>query len=584
MASEPQWVEVHSPNFSVVTDAGKKRGREVALHFEQMRSVFGTLMAKTKINLAVPLQIVACRNSKEMRQVAPLFNGEPTDVAGVFQAGQDRSFIILDMSVANPWSVVFHEYAHQLMDGNLPFRTDPWFEEGFAEYFAAIEMDDKEALVGRIPAETYRILQSAVWMKLPDLFRVEHYSRTYNETGDHRTAFYAESSLVVHYLNDNNLMSKMPVYFGALKVQKKTVEQSILAAFGMTAIQLDVAVREYMGTGHSDRHRLAAPATIVPSRFGITAMSAGDVRALMADIHVHSLDYRDRALDEFQEVLRTDANNEPALRGAGFALLQKSDYEHAAEYLRRAAELNSRDARVHLYYAVLLNEEGIQNEEDVTKIKNELKTAIVLDPTLADAYSLLGFTQAFSGEAVLAIASLKKALEFAPRNERYLFNLANAYTADHDYDEAISIFRSLAQNENARVAAQASHALEQAVNVKKQRETLDSDVADGREDSLHRALRIGQQGIERSEVRLSQATPMRFLRGELITVDCSAAPHAVITVVSGSESVRVHIQDSARLVLIGADNFSCAWRNMKVAVNYRDRDDGDGDAVSLEMQ
>src|SRR2546425_9708938 len=84
-AGEPQWVEVRSPNFSVVTDAGEKRGREVAMRFEQMRSVFGTLMTKAKVNLPVPLQIVAFRNTKEMRQVAPLWNGKPVQVAGLFQ-------------------------------------------------------------------------------------------------------------------------------------------------------------------------------------------------------------------------------------------------------------------------------------------------------------------------------------------------------------------------------------------------------------------------------------------------------------------------------------------------------------------
>ena len=48
-AGEPQWVEVRSPNFSVVTDAGEKRGREVAMRFEQMRAVFGALMTKANV-------------------------------------------------------------------------------------------------------------------------------------------------------------------------------------------------------------------------------------------------------------------------------------------------------------------------------------------------------------------------------------------------------------------------------------------------------------------------------------------------------------------------------------------------------
>jgi hypothetical protein len=124
-------MEVRSPHFSVITDAGEKRGREVALHFEQMRAVFAALTTHgAKVNLLIPLQIVAFRNGKEMRQFVPLWKGKPTQLAGLFQGGEDRCFIMLDMSVENPWQVVFHEYAHQLMNGNLSVRADPWFMKG----------------------------------------------------------------------------------------------------------------------------------------------------------------------------------------------------------------------------------------------------------------------------------------------------------------------------------------------------------------------------------------------------------------------------------------------------------------------
>src|ERR1700674_660683 len=135
----PQWVDVRSPHFSVITDGGDKRGREVAMRFEQMRAVFGAHMVKAKVNMAVPLQIVAFRNTKEFRQFAPLWHGKPTQLAGLFQSGEDRSFIMLDLSIENPWTVVFHEYAHQLLNGNTTQARDPWFEEGFAEYFSTIE-------------------------------------------------------------------------------------------------------------------------------------------------------------------------------------------------------------------------------------------------------------------------------------------------------------------------------------------------------------------------------------------------------------------------------------------------------------
>jgi hypothetical protein len=248
-AGEPEWLEVRSPHFSVITDAGEKRGREVALHFEQMRAVFAALMTHgAKVNLPIPLQIVAFRNSKEMRQFVPLWKGKPTQLAGLFQGGEDRCFIMLDMSVENPWQVVFHEYAHQLMNGNLSARADSWFEEGFAEYFSSIEVDSKEARVGKIPEEEYQILQQMGWIKIVDLFRVQQNSNVYNENGDHRTVFYAESGLVMHYIYDNQGMPQAGKYFNLTLNDHVPVEDAIQQAFGMSATQLDKALRAYLSS------------------------------------------------------------------------------------------------------------------------------------------------------------------------------------------------------------------------------------------------------------------------------------------------------------------------------------------------
>jgi hypothetical protein len=94
------------------------------------------------INLPIPVQIVAFRNGKELRPFAPLFKGQSIELAGPFQQGSDRNFILLDMAVENPWTVVFHECAHQFMNGNLQGEFDPWFQDGFAEYFSRVEVDN----------------------------------------------------------------------------------------------------------------------------------------------------------------------------------------------------------------------------------------------------------------------------------------------------------------------------------------------------------------------------------------------------------------------------------------------------------
>ncbi|MGB7330416.1 MAG: hypothetical protein WBD25_03440, partial [Terriglobales bacterium] len=55
---EPKWIEVHTAHFSVITDAGEKRGREAALRMEQMRAVFGQLILKDKLKMPVPITVV----------------------------------------------------------------------------------------------------------------------------------------------------------------------------------------------------------------------------------------------------------------------------------------------------------------------------------------------------------------------------------------------------------------------------------------------------------------------------------------------------------------------------------------------
>jgi tetratricopeptide (TPR) repeat protein len=589
-AGDAQWVEIRSPNFSVITDAGDKRGRDVALHFEQMRNVFGRLMVKANVNQSVPLQIVAFRNSKEMRQVAPVFNGKPTELAGLFQGGEDRSFILLDMSVDNPWSVVFHEYAHQLMNGNVSVRIDPWFEEGFAEYFSSIEVDNKEARVGKIPEDTYRVLQGTGMMRVVELFRVQQYSKTYNESGDHRNVFYAESSLLVHYLYDNQQMLKVADYFDAVRNHKESVEEATQKAFGMTPEQLDKALRNYLNSGHFKYYPMATPAGIVAAQFTEAPVSTADARAVLADVDAHSPDHHDRALGEFEDVLKTDPTNASALRGAGYSYLQRQDFEHAGEYFRKAAQQDSKDPRVHYYNAMLMNRSGaLTDREKSEEVKKELETAIALDPKLADAYSLLAYAQAFSGEPEKGLATMKKAVELSPRNETYQMNLANIYLANHKTDEAIALFQVLASSADPQVSDRATVSLAQAQRFKDQSKSYQLRVENRTSEHALRVRDAVPDSSAKVEAEIEMEKPaaapaVRFIKGKITGVDCSAAPAAWLTFVSGSRPLKLYVGDSRHVVLFGADMFSCEWKNKNVAVNYRERQDGGGDVVSLEIQ
>src|SRR5437763_11298806 len=102
-SDQPAWIEVHSTHFTVITDAGEKRGKEVALRFEQMRSVFALLLTKDRLNQPLPLTIFAFKNDQSYYQLAPLRQGQPSSLPGFFLPGEDQNFIGLNLFVPDPW-------------------------------------------------------------------------------------------------------------------------------------------------------------------------------------------------------------------------------------------------------------------------------------------------------------------------------------------------------------------------------------------------------------------------------------------------------------------------------------------------
>src|SRR5215467_3468409 len=144
--AQQQWIDVQSTHFNVLTDASEKQARDLAQQFEQMRSVFDQI-SSTQVKQLVPLQIIAFKNSRQINQYAPRYQGKPVKTSGFYLQSQDRDYIVLDLDAPNRWETVFHEYAHLLLAANLP-DLPPWFTEGFAEFYSTILIDDKHAVIG----------------------------------------------------------------------------------------------------------------------------------------------------------------------------------------------------------------------------------------------------------------------------------------------------------------------------------------------------------------------------------------------------------------------------------------------------
>jgi hypothetical protein len=338
-AEQSPWLEIHSTHYTVITDAGEKKGREVALRFEQMRSIFATLLMKDRLNEPLPLTIFAFKNDKIYYQSAPLHQGQPIGVPGFFLSGEDQNFIVLNLFEEESWRAVAHDFAHLLLNYNYP-PVEGWFDEGLAEYFGSIRLDDKNYEIGgdpelrspfsedllqnqrevrNPPKSLTELLSGQVWLALPDLLTLKHETSTYTE-GTHHTLFYAQSWMTMHYLLHEKKLPETGTYFDLVENHHVPVEEAIQKAYGVTPAQFDQAVKDYfhsltpLVTALDSSKRPDAPLNppqvyqspelVNPNDSVITTkvISETDARALTAEMKVRIPERREAGLQELQKL------------------------------------------------------------------------------------------------------------------------------------------------------------------------------------------------------------------------------------------------------------------------------------------
>lgn len=456
--AQEQWVQVRSPHFNVLTDSGESRGRELALQLEQMRFLFSQTFFKDQVDQAVPLQMLGFRGEKQISEYAPLFQGKPVDVAGFYLRTQDKNYIVLDAEARQRSEALFHEYAHLLLDNNLP-DAPAWFSEGFAQFCSTIQIGGREIVVGRAPEAAAKITRTERLLPLAVLLNVDHHSPMYNDDHSSRSLFYAQSWLAVHYFWTTHRMEEVQQYL-QLTRRNMPVADAVKQAFGMSMEKLGEALDEYSRTAIMSA-RISLPEHLAQPSFSATPMTAADAAATLADLHAHQDDYRSRSVEEFRELLAHYPENAIAQRGIGYALYNEHHTESALPYLRRAAQRDLPDAKdwlVHFYLASALAQE--QNDSLAPEIEKESRIVARLNPGFADGHGLLGFALMNQHKIAEAAMEYEAALRLRPESEVYALNLAEAYTRLGRHNQARLLFDHLQNSHNWYISTAARSHLE----------------------------------------------------------------------------------------------------------------------------
>jgi tetratricopeptide (TPR) repeat protein len=626
-----------------------------------MRAVFAALLGKEHLNQSIPLTILAFNNDKSYYQVAPLRQGQPISVPGFFLPGDDQDFIVLNLFEAESWRAVAHDFAEMLLNYNYP-PAQGWFDEGLAEYFSSIRVDNKQVELGgdpellpsttqdllgnqrdsHAPKSLVELLGAQVWLSLPDLFSMEHDTSSRNE-GSHHTLYYAESWIVMHYLLHEQKLPETGAYLNLVLNQHVPVEDAIQKAYGTSSAQLEQAVKDYL---HSRTELLSAvdtarqtnsnaastpgqaysfPVPVGPEDSAITSrpLPEADARALYAEVQIRIPERRDYGLQQLRSLAtaptpadkkleakqQTKKNNEDsdllpnnaignalAHRVLAWDHIRHGEFAEASTELRDADALNPRDMWIRYYVSVLKYRIAQAGHTDIQGLPNmmlDLKGVLDWYPELADAYDLLAVARNAGGGPAAALQAERSAISLSPRDERYLFHLAQIYVASKKWDAANVQLERLKASANPQIATLARNLIEQAGTERKYGIPLSAggmaqpalapqkspfDVLE--EDAAKRA--DDENSTPSGEP--ADKRPMKFFKGRLVAVDCSHAPAAILTVTGESATLKLRAADYKSLLLIGADDFSCDWRDREVTVNYKPVGAKNGDLVSLEMR
>jgi tetratricopeptide (TPR) repeat protein len=496
------------------------------------------------------------------------------------------------------------------------------------------------------PKSFTELLGAQVWLPLPDLFALKHDTSARNQ-GTHHTLYYAESWIVMHYLLHEKKLPETGAYFDLVLNQHVPVEDAIQKAYGMSSAQMEKAVKDYFqaqtglftaldaarltnvdpshpanAAASQQLDELAAP--VAPDDSAITSktITEADERALYAEVAIRIPERRDFGLKELHtlataptpadvkfeakkdakrpgedaDLLPTNASGSPlAHRILVWDHIQHGEFDQALTEFADAAALNPRDMWLRYYRSVLKYRVAQASHADLQGLPNmmlDLRAVLEWYPEFADAYDLLAIARNEGGSTPAAIQAEHAAISLSPRDERYGYHLAQIYVDSKKWEPAQVQLDRLKASSDPQMVVLAKQLLERAATERKYGIALSAgsspqpklspqkspfDVLE--EDAAKREAAAKATGATGADTR-----PTKFSKGRLLSVDCSPAPAAILTVSAEGATLKFRAADYKSLVLIGADDFSCEWKDRSVTVNYKPGGSASGDVVSLELR
>lgn len=434
-AKHENWVEVRSPNFIVVSNAGEKQARKTALQFEQIREVFRKSLAVASNHPSPVITILAVKDEGSMRELLPEYWAKGhTHLGGIFIFRMNIYFaaVELDEEAEGAFETFYHEYYHSVTMPYFP-KLPVWLAEGLAEFYGHTKIDEKSVGMGQPDALLLAELKNEPFIPLNVLFQVDQSSRYYNEANK-TSIFYAESWALTHYLMMGDRGAHRPLLLAYLKAldQGKPSEQAAAEAFGDLR-KLQSELINYLNKPSFFYLKVPAVSKVADVDLKARAISEAEADAYKGGFATIRGRFQD-ADSTLEQAIKIDPNCALAYEYVGLNQFFEGKRDEAIDSLSKSISLDSKNSFTRFLRAQLSLASGMAES---SRSEDDLRQAIALSPDFASPYALLAVYMAGQHENLPeALTFAEKAVSFEPGNSGYQLALAQVLARMEKYDAA----------------------------------------------------------------------------------------------------------------------------------------------------
>jgi len=465
--SKPTWIELRSPRFIVVTNAGEGKARQTAYQFEMIRAVFRSYSGQKQELVEEPVMLLAAKDENTLRGLLPEFWAQKgaAHPAGVYLGGPDADYIVLRLDVSlnqeayEPFEPVYHEYVHYLtrhLISHLPL----WMVEGLAEFYGNTRIKSQDVYVGAPSATNLLILRQQRALPLKTLFEIDASSPYYQEQNK-TSIFYAESWALTHYLFARDWKEHTHRVADFIELLDKGGDPKDAASRTIgDANALEDALRKYIGNYTFTAVRIQPP-KIDESGFRVRNMTDAEALAVRADFMAHDRHYSE-AQQMLEEALRADPKLGIAYDGLSFLALQQEKTDEAEKWSSQSLALDPKDYRANYYYAWSLLKSGRIQNESLGKAEASLRVVMKGNPEFVPAYDAMAYVLMLEGgkeKLDEAYMMTMQAVSREPGNVQYRIRAVEVLARQERADDAVRVATlavSMAKTTEERQAASAA--------------------------------------------------------------------------------------------------------------------------------